>query len=420
MTDAPSLLNRAAQRAVTSWFIGVFVLFFARGLFYATWSTRGPQLRDTLSLDLAAMGWYAACLSAGSITGVLVAEAIVRKIGPQRFSVITYLIMGGAFALLGVNLMWEAPALAFVVTFLLGIPFGASDYTNNHEAARINHASTKNRVPALHGGYSAGVLLGAALVGLVITANIGITPNFIVIGVVVAGLGLVAAYLIRSAPSHGSAATTDAASESADQHSTTPVEIRLTQREVWRDARTRTIGFIGFSFVFAEGVGAVWIPISLVQFGFSAADAAFGYTLYGLGFVVMRFIGGPIADRIGRRNVVLYSALTLALGVAIFVATPVLHAPLLGVLLWGLGDSIGLAMCVAALGDDPQRVSSRMTFLMISIYIANVIVGPVIGLLAGTFGLIGTLLIPGVLMLASAALSSAVKPISAGHASSTP
>ena len=153
---------------MTAWFWGVFALFFTRGLFYATWSTRGPQLRDALHLDLAAMGWYAACLSAGSILGVVIAEAAVRRMGPKWFSVLAYVVLGAAFALLGLNLMWQAPILAYVITFIMGIPFGASDYNNNHEAARINHASTSNRVPALHGGYSVGVLLGAALVGLVV------------------------------------------------------------------------------------------------------------------------------------------------------------------------------------------------------------------------------------------------------------
>lgn len=392
---------------MTAWFWGVFALFFTRGLFYATWSTRGPQLRDALHLDLAAMGWYAACLSAGSILGVVVAEAAVRKMGPKWFSVLAYVVLGGAFALLGLNLMWQAPILAYVVTFIMGIPFGASDYNNNHEAARINHASTRNRVPALHGGYSVGVLLGAALVGLVITANIDITPNFVVIGVIVTAISVVAAFGIRdAAPKHQGDISAAEPTDTVEEHG----GHKVSQRDIIREPRTRRIALIAFSFVFAEGVGAVWIPISLVQFGFTPADAAFGYTLFGLGFVIVRFIGGPIADRIGRRNVVLFSAITLALGIGIFVATPLLHIPLIGALLWGIGDSIGLAMCVAALGDDPSRVGSRMTFLMISIYIANLIVGPVIGSLAGVFGLVWTLLIPAALMIWSAIISGAVRP----------
>ncbi|MEG0162018.1 MAG: MFS transporter, partial [Aurantimicrobium sp.] len=65
------------MKATTAWIWAIFTLFFTRGLLFATWSTRGPEIRDALNLDLQAMGWYAACLSVGSVTGVLISERIV-------------------------------------------------------------------------------------------------------------------------------------------------------------------------------------------------------------------------------------------------------------------------------------------------------------------------------------------------------
>lgn len=362
------------------------------------------------------MGWYAACLSVGSVTGVLVSEGIVRKIGAKWFSVLMYLILGIAFVLLGLNLSWENTIMAYVVTALLGFPFGATDYNNNLEAAKINNTSGKNRVPALHGGYSIGVLLGAALVGLVINLGMGVTPDFIMIGVIVLALGVLASFFIKDAralhnvhvdpasPAQAATAEHTAADTAA------PVDQKVKQRVIWSESRSRHIGFIGFSFVFVEGVGGIWIPIALVQFGFTPADAAFGYTLFGIGFVVVRFVGGWVADKIGRERVVLFSAITAALGIAIFMATPLIHIPLVGVLLWGIGDSIGLAMCVAAFGDDPTRVGSRMTFLWTLVYVANLVVGPIIGTLSSFVGLIWTLTIPIALMIYSSFASKAVRP----------
>lgn len=385
------------KRAMTLWFWAIFTLFFTRGVLFATWSTQGPAIRDELSLDLTAMGWYVACLSVGSVAGVLISERLVERMGSRRFSILSYIILSGALILLGLNLAWELTPLSFIVTVLFGLPLGMADYDNNLEATNINREAAKNKVPLLHGGYSVGVMLGSALVGLALTMGIGITPDFVAIGLIMLALSLIASMFIGK----------DNGKVIHLVHSDAPI-IKIRAREIIAEKRSRQIGLIAFAFVFAEGVGVVWIPISLVQNGFSPADAAFGYTLFGLGFVIMRFIGGPIADKIGRQKVVLFSAMTAAAGILIFIMTPLIGLPLLGALLWGLGDSIGIAMCVAAMGDDPIRVSARMSFLWTIVYVANLVVGPTIGLLSGFAGLLGALLAPLVFLVLAALVSHSV------------
>ncbi|MEG0299022.1 MAG: MFS transporter [Aurantimicrobium sp.] len=385
------------MKATTAWFWAIFTLFFTRGLLFATWSTRGPEIRDALNLDLQAMGWYAACLSVGSVTGVLISERIVEKIGSRRYSILSYVILGGALVLLGLNLAWENTPMSFLVTALLGLPLGMADYDNNLEASNINRESAKNRVPMLHGGYSVGVLLGSALVGVAITAGLGITPDFISIGLIVIALSVLVSFAIGK--NNGKVDRSHMASSEI---------AKISFKAIAKESRSRQIGLIGFAFVFAEGVGVVWIPIALVQQGFSPALAAFSYTLFGLGFVIMRFVGGPIADKIGRRKVVLFSAITATAGIVIFMATPLLSIPLVGALLWGLGDSIGLAMCVAAMGDDPLRVSARMSFLWTLVYLANLAVGPIIGSLSSIGGLLAAFLAPIILLVAAGVLSKSV------------
>lgn len=384
------------KRAMNLWFWAVFTLFFTRGFLFATWSTQGPAIRDALELDLVAMGWYAACLSVGSVTGVLISEPLVLRMGSRRYSLLSYVVLSGALILLGLNLSWELTPLSFVITLLFGLPLGMADYDNNLQASNINREAGKNKVPLLHGGYSSGVLLGAALVGIAITAGIGITPDFVAVGAVMLAISLVAIAFIR-----------ESITANKEDISSTPIQ-KIKIREIFAEKRSRQIGLIAFAFVFAEGVGVVWIPISLVQQGFSPADAAFGYTLFGLGFVIMRFIGGPIADKIGRQKVVLFSAVTASAGILIFILTPVIGVPLLGALLWGLGDSIGIAMCVAALGDDPKRVAARMSFLWTIVYLANLVVGPTIGLLSNIGGLLLALIAPLVFLIAAATVSRAV------------
>ena len=387
-----------AQRAMTNWFWGVFTLFFARGVIYATWSTQGPALRDELSLDLTAMGWYAACLSIGSVTGVLISEPLVARLGSRKYSAISYLVLSGAMVLLGLNLSWELTTLSFVITFILGMPLGMADYDNNLQASNINREAHKNKVPLLHGGFSSGVLIGAALVGLSITLGIGITPDFIATGLLMMAVSMIAVAFLHKEKTQPQVEVPSVNSP--------PVKIKI--REIIKEKRSRQIGLIGFAFVFAEGIGVVWIPIALVQYGFTPADAAFGYTLFGLGFVIMRFIGGPIADKIGRQKIVLFSAIVASAGILVFILTPVIGIPLVGALLWGLGNSVGIAIAVAALGDDATRVAARMSFFWTIVYVANLVVGPTIGLLSGAVGLLGAFVAPLIVLVLAAFVSHAV------------
>lgn len=405
-------LARGLKTGLTSWFWAVFVLFFTRGLFFTTWSGRGPQLRDQMDLDYANWGWYAACLSVGSVAGVLVAEQIVHRFGPRLFSYIAYIVLGGGLLILGLSVMWHNVWLAFIVTAIMGFPFGASDYSTNLEAARIDQRSGKSRVPVLHGGYSAGTMLGSSLVGLAVIAGIGLVPNFILIGIVVVIASLVAATFIRTRPQIKNPSEETEVLGAEVEHVLHP---KIPQRLIWRERRTRLNGFIGFTFVFAEGVGVVWIPQAMQQFGYSeSAIQWLGYVPFFAGFVIMRFVGGWLTDRLGRQRIVIMSCMILILGIVVFIATPILHVPLIGSLLWGLGDSIGLAMTVSALGDDPARAASRSTLLWTLVYLANLIVGPTIGLLSGVTGLVWSLTVPIIFIVLAAVASGAVRPEKTG------
>jgi len=148
------------------WYRSIFVLFFTRGFLLATWSSRGPAIDDAIDLDLVSFGWYVACLSFGSIIGVLVSERQVEIMGSRNFLFLTSTWMGLALVLLGLTLTNGEVVASYFLTFLLGVPLGMADYDNNLEATRINNLSAKNKVPVLHGAYSLGVFLGAGFVGL--------------------------------------------------------------------------------------------------------------------------------------------------------------------------------------------------------------------------------------------------------------
>ena len=184
----------------------------------------------------------------------------------------------------------------------------------------------------------------------------------------------------------------------------------VTMRHVIRSSLNVRIAFIAFAFIFAEGVGLIWIPIALVKHGYDASTAAFAYTLFGLGFMLSRFVGGVVTDRIGRVQVILVSTIVATTGLIMFVQLNILSLALIGAFIWGLGNSIGIAMCVSAMGDQPEQAGTRLRFLWTVVYISNLVVGPAIGLLSAYLGLPIAMVVPVFLFLVVALIRHSVAP----------
>jgi hypothetical protein len=107
--------------------------------------------------------------------------------------------------------------------------------------------------------------------------------------------------------------------------------------------------------------------------------------------------------------VVNFSAVIAALGIGLFMLSPIIGFEYLAAVIWSIGNAIGLAMCVAAMGDDPRMTSARMSMLWNTVYIANLIIGPAIGIMSEFVGLYMAFGLPLVLMLAILLFSKAVE-----------
>ena len=179
-----------------AWFIGVFLLFACRGLLMSTWSNQGPAVKGSLALDNSAMGLYQMLISLGSILGVIFAGRLLHKFGSRYASLFAYLVMAIGLIGLAVAVTNHDLTSACIFTALVGAPFGVADFANNFEAGEIDRQSGRNQVPMLHFGYSAAVLLGAALTSALISARVSTANDFIGIALVVAVVASIGALMI--------------------------------------------------------------------------------------------------------------------------------------------------------------------------------------------------------------------------------
>ncbi len=386
---------RSTELALRAWFITVFILFFGRGLMYTAWATRGPDIREYLNVSLAEMGMLAMFFAGGAIAGVMLAGPIINRFGSRVIAVFSFVAMPVFLIIMAVLAVNGMTVWAMVVAVFFGLPFGAADFVSNVEAADLDRASTKSRMPLLHGGYSIGVLLGAASTGLLISLGVNTIVHLVGIAVL---MGSIALWRASTLPAVNGKHPSHAEPSTAKVKDTTPVNY----------VRVVKISSIAFIFVLAEGAAAVFIPLALVDAGRSSASAAFTYTLFSLGMAFMRIVGGWIVDRIGRRNVVLYSSIVAAVGIGMFVFTPSAPVENVAALLWGAGNSLAIAMTVSAITDNPVTSNRLQSILWTFVYFANLGVGPLLGGLANLTGIFLAFLLPVGLMIVSAVFSPAL------------
>jgi MFS family permease len=125
-----------------------------------------------------------------------------------------------------------------------------------------------------------------------------------------------------------------------------------------------------------------------------------------------RLGGGYLVDLLGRYRTVLFSALTTAAGMLIFMTSQATGLEYLGLILWGLGMALGFPMVVASMGDDANLAAPRVNMIITVVYISSISVGPALGALGQAAGIYVAFGIPLVMMIISALLSRVTKPAS--------
>ncbi|BDS49488.1 MFS transporter [Rhodoluna sp. KAS3] len=386
------------QKRLGLWFAGTSAIFFTRALLFSTFVSRGPEVKAALNLNTAEMGLLSMVFPAGGITGILFAGLLVNRFGTRKVNAATYIIAGLSFVALGPAVVSGNLFLASAALFFVGLPMAISDFVGNIEGTAVDKASKRSLFPAIHGLFGVGMLTGATLASWLIASNVGLDVSFIAVGIFAGAVSVVAGLTFDTRPKKQ---ITSSGNQSDKKHAL----------RVWTEKRSLLIAVIGFSFILAEGAAGVWVPIALTQTGFSGSEAAFAFGVFWIVITIGRLIGGSIVDLIGRRMVVLLSALITSSGILVFMAVDFIALPYMGLVLWGLGMAIGFPMAIASMSDEPTMAPARINMIISVVYISGITVGPALGAVGQVAGLYVAFGIPLVMMLLSAALSGVTRPL---------
>jgi fucose permease len=369
----------------------LLLLFFVPGLELASWVSRTPAVRDLLSASTAEMGLVLFGLSAGSMTGVLSSGALIARFGTRRVITAGAGAVVAGLPLVGLGAWLAQSVLVAAGLLLLGLGVGGSEVAINIEGADIERLTGRAVLPTLHGFYSLGTVLGAAVGLLLAATGFPVVWHMVVVAAVSVPAVVVAVRWmgpgIDQEPSHA--------------HGT------ANARRVWRDYRLLLIGVVILALALAEGSANDWLPLIMVDgHGLDPALGSAIYLVFVAAMAAGRFAGGWFLARLGRAAILGGSAVIGGAGLAVVVIADNDVVAGAAVVLWGLGAALGFPVALSAAADSGPGPTARVSVVASIGYVAFLAGPPALGLLGNHYGLRGAM----TLVLVFLAVAAAVTP----------
>lgn len=387
----PAVRSLPVPANVRAWRNAVFVIFAACGVFAASIAARIPTISLALHLSTAQVGLLLFGIAIGSISGLLAAGHIVSIFGSKRTIVVvfTFAALGLTTAAFGIAVA-HSFALSFGGLILFGLAFAICDVAMNLSGAANERALGRSIMPVYHGFFSLGTIVGAGLGTLAELLRIPLQIHITVIAVTLLAAVLIATRFLLP----------EAAEVLREDGTPHPVNTWRTRLAIWKEPRTLLIGLIVLGMAFTEGSSNDWLSYAMVHgHGTSLATGALVYSIFVMAMTAGRLSGVRFIDRFGRVAVLRATAALAVAGLLIFIFVPVFWMEIVGVVLWGLGASLGFPMGMSAAADDPHKAAARVSAVATIGYTAFLVGPPVLGFLGNQFGILHALLL--VLVLAA-------------------
>jgi len=377
---SPSAARLARARRATR------MQFLALGVVAGTWGAHVASVKTRYGLSDATLSMALLAAAVGAVLSLFVAGRFVGRLGARRGAALA------AFACcLMLAVVLELGSLVALVPamFLFGATTSLFDVAINTEGSELESLGGRAIMSNLHGMFSVGGMLGAALAGLLLGA--GVAPG-LQLAAVAAGTAAVAALASRGMLD----------THAIDAGSDRPAHF------VWPRGALLVIGLLILAGMTAEGVMYDWCVLYLKQdLGVPQARAAIGYAAFAAAMALARFGGDALRSRYSERSVLRCSAALAAVAMAVVLLARHETVALVGFALVGAG----LAPVAPILFNAATRVpgASRAAAIasVTSIGYSGLMIGPpLVGSIATASSLTAALV---VVVLASALLAACAR-----------
>ena len=345
------------------------ILFFLCGLNFATWATRIPDFKETLSLSDAALGTILMGLPIGSMVSLPLAGWLISKFESAYICLLAVLLYILILPLFGYI---NSPIQLFVSLFAFGMSGDILNIAMNTQVVSLESQMKKIVMSSFHAIFSVGLMLGAFTGGYLIKYNISLPIHFIGISLInLIGIPLFFKGLI-------------------------PDGFKQREEKTSQKVHFFNIGkyllilsLIAFCGMLCEGAMADWITLYVKE---SALGNPFpitiGFTSFAFAMVVGRLIGDYLTNKFNVRGILIYNGLAIAVGISLSLLFTQILLIIIGCAVAGLGISTIVPIIYSKAGAAKNMSPSMALASVSTIAYVGFLLGPVlIGFLSEYFGL---------------------------------
>jgi fucose permease len=378
----------------------VAAAFAANGFCFASWLSRAPHARDTLSLSSAQFGVLLLCLSGGACLALPTSGAVVHRFGAARVVLLGSLVVGAGLLSFAAGLLTHNVWPAGVGLLVTGMGMSNWDVAMNVAGADVERLRARPLMPRLHAAFSLGSVAGGAAGAVLAGWSVPVAAQVLAAAVLApAALVVAVRHFLPDRPLE------------QDRPPAPSGGLRA-----WREPRTLLIGVFTLCFAFTEGSANDWTAVALVD-GHRTSEmlGAVGFGTFVTAMTIGRLSGVAALERFGRVAVLRMTALLALGGLLLVTLASSVAWVLAGARLWGIGASLGFPVGMSAAasthGSAPAMAAARVGVVSSIAYTAFLAGPPLIGVLAQHTGILHALFVVLGALVIGLLVSPAARPL---------
>jgi MFS family permease len=402
--------NVVSSSELRRWRWAVTGAFGIGGIAGSALGPRLPAVEADLGISTGTIGLLLAGMTVGAIGGLLSSTPVRHWLGGRRGIAAAALTVTGSMAVMGLALVLGWVPLLAAGLVVMGTGIGLLDVLINVEGSGVERSAGRSLMPGMHAAWSIGAAVGSGIGAA--CAALGVTPAAQLIGeaIVLAAASLVIATGIPAREHILPDADTLADPGTGAPRRDRAAAFRQWLRG-WANARLLLIGLVMLGCELGEGSANSWLTLAAKNnHGQSAAIAALFFTAFAISEGGTRIFAGPVVDRLGRVRTTRITTAAGLVGVALFILGDSAWLVLVGVVLWGVGVSMGFPLGMSAAAETGPNPAAQLSVVASIGYFAGLAGPPVVGTLAESAGLLNALWLLAFLFLAAFTAAGSLRP----------
>lgn len=362
----------------------VLATFAVSGFAFASWASRIPTIREQLGLTPGELGRALLVGALGSVLALPFAGRVITAVGAARTVMIGVVTVAVGLVALGlaVDVLGDVAVTAAAI-FVVAVGISLWDVSMNHEGAAVEQQLGRTVMPIFHAFFSGGTVVGALAAAALVRFDVPVIAHLSAAGVLALAVGL---WVPRRFLARGlEAGEADSVAERPGS--------------AWLEPRTLVIGLVVLVAALTEGTANDWIALAVTE-GHDQPEeiGVLAFATFLAAMTAGRLLGVRLLDRYGRVPVLRVLFVLAILGSLLVVLGNTATA-FVGVVLWGVGASLGFPTGMSAAADDPARAAARLSVVSTIGYLAFIVGPPLLGMIADHTGILRSLLVVGLLAL---------------------